>query len=107
MNSVSRHSRQGSTELTQVVRTLAAALSKWNARTLLMPSVMRVSTYLKHRERASVLNGSPSLLSSTTERDRLLTDSHFPSLQRDDHFVISDEVGLAAVERDLHFVLHP
>lgn len=31
-------------ELTQVVRTLAAALSKWNARTLLMPSVMRVST---------------------------------------------------------------
>ncbi|TNN46237.1 hypothetical protein EYF80_043550 [Liparis tanakae] len=31
-------------ELTQVVRTLAAALSKWNARTLLMPSVMRVNT---------------------------------------------------------------
>lgn len=30
--------------LTQVVRTLAAALSKWKARTLLMPSVMRVNT---------------------------------------------------------------
>lgn len=31
-------------ELTQVVRTLAAALSKWKALTLLMPSVMRVNT---------------------------------------------------------------
>lgn len=34
---------EGST-LTQVVRTLAAALSKWKARTLLMPSVMSVNT---------------------------------------------------------------
>lgn len=31
-------------KLTQVVRTLAAALSKWKARTLLMPSVMSVNT---------------------------------------------------------------
>ena len=30
--------------LTQVVRTLAAALSKWKERTLRIPSVMRVST---------------------------------------------------------------
>ena len=30
--------------LTQVVSTLAAALSKWKERTLLMPSVMRVRT---------------------------------------------------------------
>lgn len=40
-------------------------------------------------------------------KDHRLADSHFPSFQRDDHFVVSDEVGLAAVERDLHFVLHP
>lgn len=32
------------TPLTLVVRTLAAALSKWKARTLRMPSVMSVST---------------------------------------------------------------
>lgn len=31
-------------ELTHVVRTLAAALSKWNALTLLIPSVMSVNT---------------------------------------------------------------
>lgn len=32
------------TPLTLVVRTLAAALSKWKARTLRMPSVISVST---------------------------------------------------------------
>lgn len=39
--------------------------------------------------------------------DHHLIGLHFPSLQWDDHFVVSDEVGLAAVERDLHFVLYP
>lgn len=55
------------------------------------------------RERASV---SPKPFTLTPHGHRQ-SDSHFPSFQRDDHLVVSNEVGLGAVQRDLHFVLHP
>lgn len=62
-----------------------------------MPSVMRVSTYLQDNRRQSRL--------INTHVDPSGVDSHFPSFQRDDHLVISDEVRLRAVQSDLHFVL--
>lgn len=71
------------TLLTHVVRTLAAALSKWKARTLRMPSVMRVSTYLGRGARGSGWAGLQSRDQEEAGLGAVRGDSHLTALEGD------------------------
>lgn len=108
---MSHHNRQGSLYVTG--RTYAGGEDAGSGfvkveRSHASHAVGDEGEHVTARQRVDVsLNQFTVTCDTHNQHHRRLTDSHFPPFQRDDHFVVSDEVGLAAVERDLHFVLHP